>query len=35
MLDGVNITNLLREIQPTEIYNLAAQSHVHISFTIH
>jgi GDPmannose 4,6-dehydratase len=25
---------LLREIQPTEIYNLAAQSHVHISFTI-
>jgi GDPmannose 4,6-dehydratase len=34
MLDGVNIVNLLREIQPTEIYNLAAQSHVHISFTI-
>lgn len=34
MLDGVNLTNLLREIQPTEIYNLAAQSHVHISFTI-
>jgi GDPmannose 4,6-dehydratase len=34
MLDGVNLTNLLRDIQPTEIYNLAAQSHVHISFTI-
>ena len=34
MLDGVNLTNLLKDIQPTEIYNLAAQSHVHISFTI-
>lgn len=34
MLDGVSLTNLLRDIQPTEIYNLAAQSHVHISFTI-
>lgn len=34
MLDGVNLVNLLREINPTEIYNLAAQSHVHISFTI-
>ena len=32
MLDSVNLVNLLREINPTEIYNLAAQSHVRISF---
>ena len=25
LTDGVGITNLIREIQPTEIYNLAAQ----------
>ena len=30
--DGVGITNLIREIQPKEIYNLAAQSHVKVSF---
>ncbi len=34
MLDGVNLVNLLHEIQPDEIYNLAAQSHVHLSFTL-
>ena len=32
--DGVGLTNLIREIQPTEIYNLAAQSHVMVSFTM-
>ena len=30
--DGVGISNLLREIEPHEIYNLAAQSHVKVSF---
>ena len=32
MTDGVNLTNLVREIQPDEIYNLAAMSHVKVSF---
>ena len=30
--DGVGISNLVREIEPHEIYNLAAQSHVKVSF---
>jgi GDPmannose 4,6-dehydratase len=30
--DGVGISNLVREIVPNEIYNLAAQSHVKVSF---
>lgn len=30
--DGVGITNLIHRIEPTEIYNLAAQSHVKVSF---
>lgn len=34
LLDGVGITNLIREIQPDEVYNLAAQSHVMVSFTM-
>jgi len=34
LMDGVGITNLIREIQPDEIYNLAAQSHVMVSFTM-
>ena len=32
--DGVNLTNLIREIEPTEVYNLGAQSHVQVSFSI-
>lgn len=32
MTDSTNIIRLLKEIQPDEIYNLAAQSHVHVSF---
>lgn len=32
--DGTNISRLLYRIQPDEIYNLAAQSHVRISFDI-
>jgi GDPmannose 4,6-dehydratase len=34
LTDGVNMTNLIHEIQPTEVYNLAAQSHVQVSFTM-
>jgi GDPmannose 4,6-dehydratase len=34
LTDGVNLTNLIRQIQPTEIYNLGAQSHVQVSFTM-
>ncbi|MEO4053440.1 GDP-mannose 4,6-dehydratase [Solibacillus sp. CAU 1738] len=30
--DALNITRLVSEIQPDEIYNLAAQSHVRVSF---
>jgi GDPmannose 4,6-dehydratase len=30
--DGVGISNLVRELEPHEIYNLAAQSHVKVSF---
>ena len=32
MTDATNLIRLVQETQPTEIYNLAAQSHVHVSF---
>jgi len=32
MTDSMNITRIVAEIQPDEIYNLAAQSHVKVSF---
>jgi GDPmannose 4,6-dehydratase len=32
LTDSLNIASLIREIQPDEIYNLAAMSHVHVSF---
>ncbi len=32
--DGLSITQLIRKIKPTEIYNLAAQSHVAVSFEL-
>jgi GDPmannose 4,6-dehydratase len=32
MTDSTNLIRLVQEIQPTEIYNLAAQSHVAVSF---
>lgn len=32
--DTVSITSLIKKIQPDEIYNLAAQSHVRVSFEI-
>jgi GDPmannose 4,6-dehydratase len=34
MTDGSNISRLVEKIQPDEIYNLAAQSHVKISFDV-
>ena len=34
LIDGVGLTNLIREISPTEVYNLGAQSHVQVSFTM-
>jgi len=34
MSDGVGLTNLVREIKPDEVYNLAAQSHVQVSFSM-
>jgi GDPmannose 4,6-dehydratase len=32
MADGNGLARLIREIHPTEVYNLAAQSHVRVSF---
>src|SRR5512135_3892580 len=32
MTDATNLIRLIQESQPTEIYNLAAQSHVQVSF---
>jgi GDPmannose 4,6-dehydratase len=34
MTDGMSLTRLIKEIEPDEIYNLAAQSHVGISFEL-
>jgi GDPmannose 4,6-dehydratase len=32
LTDATNLISLIQEIKPDEIYNLAAQSHVHVSF---
>lgn len=32
MTDATNLIRVIQEVSPTEIYNLAAQSHVHVSF---
>ncbi|ENY8183143.1 GDP-mannose 4,6-dehydratase, partial [Campylobacter coli] len=32
MTDSMNLTRIIAEIKPDEIYNLAAMSHVHVSF---
>ena len=32
LTDSSNLIRIIQEIQPDEIYNLAAQSHVHVSF---
>ena len=34
MTDSTNLIRLIREIKPDEIYNLAAQSHVKVSFEV-
>ncbi len=34
MTDSTNLIRLIQEIQPDEIYNLAAMSHVHVSFEV-
>ena len=34
MTDSTNLIRLIQEIKPDEIYNLAAQSHVRISFDV-
>ncbi len=34
MIDSTNLIRLIQEIQPDEIYNLAAMSHVHVSFEV-
>ena len=32
--DAISVSTLLKEIKPNEIYNLAAQSHVAVSFEV-
>ena len=32
MTDATNLIRIIQEVQPNEIYNLAAQSHVQVSF---
>lgn len=32
MTDSLNLTSIIQQVQPDEIYNLAAQSHVKVSF---
>jgi len=32
MTDSMNLTRIIQEVQPDEIYNLAAMSHVGVSF---
>jgi len=32
MTDSTNLIRIIQEVQPVEIYNLAAMSHVHVSF---
>ena len=34
MTDSMNLTKIIQEVQPDEIYNLAAMSHVHVSFEV-
>jgi len=34
MLDSASLVRLLAKVKPDEIYNLAAQSHVHVSFEV-
>jgi GDPmannose 4,6-dehydratase len=34
LTDSLNLTKIIKEIQPDEIYNLGAQSHVAVSFEV-
>jgi len=34
MTDSMSMLRIIQEVQPDEIYNLAAQSHVHVSFDV-
>ncbi|MDA9663631.1 GDP-mannose 4,6-dehydratase, partial [bacterium] len=34
LTDSMNLTKIIKEVKPDEIYNLAAMSHVHVSFEI-
>ena len=34
LTDGINLTNLIYQIQPTELYNLGAQSHQPLTLLI-
>lgn len=34
MTDSMSIIKIISQVKPTEIYNLAAQSHVHVSFDV-
>ncbi len=34
MTDSMNLTKIIEDVRPDEIYNLAAMSHVHVSFEI-
>src|SRR5476649_16833 len=35
LTDSTNLIRIIQEVQPDEIYNLAAMSHVHVSFETH
>ena len=35
LTDTSNVTRILQEVQPDEVYNLGAQSHVAVSFEVH
>ena len=32
--DAISVSSLIKQIKPSEIYNLAAQSHVSVSFEV-
>lgn len=34
LTDGANLRNIMLKLRPDEVYNLAAQSHVHVSFEV-
>ena len=34
LTDSMNLTRIIQEVQPDEIYNLAAMSHVKVSFVL-